>query len=80
MQFGDSNSVNHRIVVDPPEGQLIWMIQSNPPQTYRRERPGASGEARPQGDADGALNPRSAPRAASIPCATIFSFHASVST
>ena len=32
VQFGDGNSVNYRIFVDPPEGHTVWMIQTNPPQ------------------------------------------------
>ena len=30
MQFFDAASVTFKIVVDPPRGNTIWMIQTNP--------------------------------------------------
>jgi len=30
LQFSDANSVTFNIYVDPPQGNTIWMIQTNP--------------------------------------------------
>lgn len=30
VQFSDANSVTYNIYVDPPQGNTIWMIQTNP--------------------------------------------------